>query len=94
MSPKCAISGKWRFVTDMGAFSISLAHTGTIPKRDAARGNTPIPSNRLPNVSKCRPSFRVAFSAFFLLCYNRFTVYGVIANHAESVLVVLAIIRG
>ena len=51
MSPKCAISGKCRFVMDMGAFSISLAHRGVIPFRLAARGNTPIPSNRLPRVS-------------------------------------------
>ena len=51
MSPKCAIPGKWRLVIDTGAFSISLAHIGTIPCRWAARGNTPIPSNRLPNVS-------------------------------------------
>ncbi len=50
MSPKCSISGKWRRVMEMGAFTISLAHTGTIPFRRAASGNTPIPSNKLPNV--------------------------------------------
>ena len=69
MSPKWAISGKCRLVTDTGAFSISLAHAGTMPCRRAARGNTPMPSNRLPSVSappmlnapqrrslQCRPS--------------------------------------
>ena len=50
-SPKCAIPGKWRFVMEIGAFSISLAHAGTIPQRTAASGNTPIPSNRLPSRS-------------------------------------------
>ena len=50
-SPKCAIPGKWRFVMEIGAFSISLAHTGSIPHRCAASGNTPIPSNRLPSRS-------------------------------------------
>ena len=35
---------------EMGAFSISLAHTGRIPHREAARGNTPIPSKRLPSL--------------------------------------------
>ena len=37
-------------VMEMGAFSISLAHTGRIPHREAARGNTPIPSKRLPSL--------------------------------------------
>ena len=50
-SPKCAISGKWRFVMEIGAFSISLAHIGSMPQRTAASGNTPIPSNRLPSRS-------------------------------------------
>ena len=50
MSPKCVISGKCRRVMDTGAFSISLAHRGTIPLRRAARGKTPMPSNKLPNV--------------------------------------------
>ena len=36
---------------EIGAFSISLAHTGSIPQRAAAKGNTPIPSNRLPSRS-------------------------------------------
>lgn len=35
---------------EMGAFSISLAHTVVIPFRLAARGNTPIPSKRLPSL--------------------------------------------
>lgn len=51
MSPKCSICGKCRWVMETGAFTISLAHRGVIPFRDAANGNTPIPSNRLPNVS-------------------------------------------
>ena len=51
------MSGKCRRVMDTGAFSISLAHRGTMPLRRAARGNTPMPSNRLPNVI----SFLVAF---------------------------------
>ena len=50
-SPKCAMWGKWRLVMDTGAFSISLAHTGSTPQRTAASGNTPIPSNRLPSRS-------------------------------------------
>lgn len=37
-------------VMEMGAFSISLAQTGRIPHREAARGNTPIPSKRLPSL--------------------------------------------
>ena len=50
-SPKCAIPGKRRFVMEIGAFSISLAHIGSMPQRTAASGNTPIPSNRLPSRS-------------------------------------------
>ncbi len=49
-SPRWAIFGKCRRVMDTRAFSISLAHRGTIPFRHAAKGNTPMPSNRLPNV--------------------------------------------
>ena len=51
ISPRCSIRGKWRLVMEMGAFSISLAQRGTIPCRLAARGNTPMPSKRLPRVS-------------------------------------------
>ena len=47
---KCAISGKCLLVMEIGAFSISLAHTGRIPQREAARGKTPIPSKRLPSL--------------------------------------------
>ena len=39
MSPTWIISGKWCFVTRMGNGSISLAQTGVIPLRTAARGN-------------------------------------------------------
>ena len=45
-----SISGKCLLVMEMGAFSISLAQTGRIPHREAARGNTPIPSKRLPSL--------------------------------------------
>ena len=34
----------------MGKASISLAHSGTMPQRTAARGKPPIPSKRLPMV--------------------------------------------
>ncbi len=50
MSPKCSISGKCRRVMEMGAFSISLAQSGVMPWSVAARGNTPMPSKRLPSV--------------------------------------------
>ena len=50
MSPRCRMAGKCRFVMEIGALSISLAQSGTMPFRCAARGKTPIPSNRLPNV--------------------------------------------
>lgn len=50
MSPKCTMSGKRYLVIDMGAASISLAHTGVIPFNFAANGKTPIPSKRLPSV--------------------------------------------
>ena len=36
----------WRWAL----FQLSLAHTGRIPHREAARGNTPIPSKRLPSL--------------------------------------------
>ena len=49
-SPKCVMSGKCRLVMEIGAASISLAHRGTIPLRRAARGKTPMPSNKLPKV--------------------------------------------
>ena len=41
MSPTWIMSGKWCFVTSMGKASISLAHTGVIPFRTAARGKPP-----------------------------------------------------
>ncbi len=44
------MSGKCLLVMETGAFSISLAHTGCMPQREAARGNTPIPSKRLPSL--------------------------------------------
>ena len=50
MSPTWTISGKRSFVTSMGKASISDAHTGVMPLRIAAKGNPPIPSNKLPNV--------------------------------------------
>ena len=45
-----AWSGEPDVDMEMGAFSISLAQTGRIPHREAARGNTPIPSKRLPSL--------------------------------------------
>jgi len=42
------MSGKRNFVTSMGKASISDAHTGVMPLRIAAKGNPPIPSNKLP----------------------------------------------
>ena len=47
---------------EMGAASISLAHNGRIPHRTAANGKTPIPSNKLPNVTS------VTMYAPFLPC--------------------------
>ena len=58
MSPRCSMCGKWRLVMEIGAFSISLAQRGTIPCRLATRGNTPIPSKRLPRVRG--PAIRVS----------------------------------
>ena len=51
MSPTWSISGKRSFVTAIGNASISDAHTGVMPLRIAAKGNPPIPSNKLPIVS-------------------------------------------
>lgn len=59
----CSISGKWRFVIEIGAASISLAHTGRMPQRIAASGNTPIPSKRLPKVIVLFPFFPPLMSA-------------------------------
>ena len=55
ISPTWIISGKCFWVTRMGKGSISLAHTGTIPLRTAAKGKPPMPSNREPMVSMARP---------------------------------------
>ena len=56
ISPKRSIWGKCFDVTAMGNGSISLAHKGTMPLFTAARGNPPIPSNKLPSVSiTCSP---------------------------------------
>lgn len=51
MSPTWIIPGKCSLVTRMGNASISLAQTGVIPLRTAARGKPPMPSNKLPMVS-------------------------------------------
>ena len=61
--------GKWRFVMAIGDFSISLAQTGMIPLREAARGNTPIPSNRLPNLR----AHIDRLSFYFFMCYFHFS---------------------
>ena len=60
MSPTWIMSGKCFLVTWMGNASISLAQTGVIPLRAAAKGKPPIPSNRLPMVSVF--SFRIICS--------------------------------
>lgn len=51
MSPTWIMLGKRCFVTSMGKASISDAHTGVMPLRIAAKGNPPMPSNKLPIVS-------------------------------------------
>ena len=51
ISPTWIMSGNRCLVTSMGKASISLAHTGMIPLWTAAKGNPPIPSNKLPRVS-------------------------------------------
>ena len=63
MSPSWAISGNRRAVTRRGNGSISLAHTGVIPTRWAAKGNPPMPSKRLPRVimgTSPSPAIRVS----------------------------------
>ena len=50
ISPKCSTSGKCLLDIDIAFLSISLAHTVFIPTFSAAKGNTPIPSNKLPSV--------------------------------------------
>lgn len=47
--PRWSMLGKCRFETWMGNGSISLAHTGVMPFRWAARGKADMPSNRLPS---------------------------------------------
>ena len=51
ISPTWIMSGKCFWVTRMGNASISLAQTGTIPLRTAAKGKPPMPSKREPMVS-------------------------------------------
>lgn len=53
MFPRWAMFGNRDFVTAMGNGSISLAHAGTIPTAEAARGHVPLPSNRLPSFMSC-----------------------------------------
>ena len=77
ISPKCSMSGKWRFVMAIGDFSISLAQTGIIPLREAARGNTPIPSNRLPNLRAHID--RLSF-CFFMCCFHFSAPFQTIKN--------------
>ena len=55
MSPTWIMLGKCFLVTWMGNASISLAQTGVIPLRTAARGKPPIPSKREPMVSMAPP---------------------------------------
>ena len=78
--PKCSMSGKWRFVMAIGDFSISLAQTGIIPLREAARGNTPIPSNRLPNLRAHID--RLSF-CFFMCCFHFSAPFQTIKKHHQ-----------
>ena len=55
ISPTWIMLGKCFFVTWMGNVSISLAQTGVMPLRTAARGKPPMPSKRLPMVSMAPP---------------------------------------
>lgn len=50
ISLRCSTLGKCFFDIDIAFLSISLAHTVFIPTFLAAKGNTPIPSNKLPSV--------------------------------------------
>ena len=51
ISPTWIMPGKRFWVTWMGNGSISLAQTGVMPWRTAARGKPPMPSNREPMVN-------------------------------------------
>ena len=55
ISPTWIMPGKCFWVTRMGNVSISLAQTGVMPLRTAAKGKPPMPSKRLPMVSIARP---------------------------------------
>lgn len=55
ISPTWIMSGKCFLVTWIGKASISLAQSGVMPWRTAARGKPPIPSKREPMVSMGRP---------------------------------------
>ena len=57
ISPTWIMFGKRSLVTSIGKVSISLAQTGVIPCRMAAKGKPPIPSNRLPIVVTSFASF-------------------------------------
>lgn len=59
MSPRWAMFGNRDFVTAMGNGSISLAHAGTIPTAEAARGHVPLPSNRLPSFTPAPPLIQI-----------------------------------
>ena len=70
ISPTCFIWGNRNLVTAIGKASISLAQTGSMPLRTAARGKPPMPSNRLPiviflsGVSGLFSSFLIFFTPF------------------------------
>ena len=68
ISLQCPMSGKWCFVIAIRDFSISLAQTGMIPLWEAARGNTPIPSNSLPDLM----AHIDRLSFYFFVCCFRF----------------------
>ena len=65
ISPTCCIWGNRSLVTAIGKASISLAQTGSMPLRTAAKGKPPMPSNRLPIVIFLSGSAGL-FSSFFI----------------------------
>ena len=73
ISPTCCIWGNRSLVTAIGKASISLAQTGSMPLRTAAKGKPPMPSNRLPIVIFLSGSAGL-FSSFliFSLLFKKF----------------------
>ena len=89
MSPTWIMPGKRSFVTSMGNASISDAHTGVMPLRTAAKGNPPIPSNRLPMVICVN---QVISSPFHLIAAAMVRVVLTAACAVYTALVILAFV--